>query len=285
MRIDLHAHSTASDGTDTPAELVARARANGLDVVAVTDHDSTAGWGEAIDARPRGLTLVPGAEFSCVHIDDSGRRTALHLLGYLFDPDHPALRAERARLRGSRRARGAAIVANLVADGVPISWDRVRELAGSGVVGRPHIARALVEAGVVATVGEAFEELLSSTSKHYVRKDDTEVFRALALVRAAGGVAVFAHPYAVTRGPIVGPEAIAALAAAGLAGVEANHPDHDPAQRAALAGLAGELGLIVTGASDYHGANKLTPLGACVTDPDQFAALVDRATARQPVSG
>ncbi len=283
MRIDLHTHSTASDGTDSPAELVANAAAAGLDVVAITDHDTTAGWDSAVAALPRGLTLVPGAEFSCAHAAADGRRVSLHLLGYLFDRVHPGLRAERARLRASRLGRGRAIVDNLAADGIAVSWQRVSELAAGGAVGRPHIARVLVENGVVGSVGEAFGELLSSSSKYYVRKADTEVFDAIALVRAAGGVAVFAHPLATRRGPVVDQSVIAAMAEAGLAGLEVDHPDHTDEQRHRLAGLGRELDLIVTGSSDYHGRNKTVALGACTTAPEQYAALVDRAIARTPV--
>src|ERR1700712_2662765 len=139
MRIDLHAHTTASDGTDSPAELVRAASAANLDVLAITDHDTTAGWDEAFAARPDGLTIVPGVEFSCVHHDPDGRRVSLHLLAYLVDRDNPAIRPEWARLRDSRRTRAETMVGRLVADGYPISWPQVLALAGEGAVGRPHI--------------------------------------------------------------------------------------------------------------------------------------------------
>lgn len=283
MRIDLHAHSTASDGTDSPGELVAAAAAAGLDVLAVTDHDTTAGWAPALAARPEGLTIVPGTEFSCVYFNPDGRRISLHLLGYLFDPDNDALRAERVRLRESRRNRGRAMVANMEADGVPISWARVSELADGGAVGRPHIGRALVEAGLAADVSTAFTTHLSSRSKYYVRKVDMDVFDALRLVRGAGGLPVFAHPLAHRRGPVVGDEVIAAMAAAGLVGLEVDHPDHDPAMRAHAAGLARELGLLGTGASDYHGSNKPTRLADCTTDPQVYEQLMSLPSARRPV--
>lgn len=284
MAIDLHTHTTASDGTDRPAELVAKAGAAGLDVLAITDHDTTAGWADAQAALPDGLTLITGTEFSCAFAEPDGRRISLHLLGYLFDPEHHGLRAERARLRVSRLGRGRAIVDNLVADGVPVSWNRVVEIARGGAVGRPHIARVLVENGVVGSVDEAFAELLSSRSKYYVPKADTDIFDAIALVRDAGGVTVFAHPLARRRGRVVGEDVIAALADAGLDGVEVDHPDHSADDRARLSELAGELGLVGTGASDYHGSNKAIELGRCTTSRTAYERLFSRPTARAPIT-
>lgn len=282
MVIDLHAHSTASDGTDTPTDLVATAAAAGVDVLAITDHDTTAGWRAAFAARPAGMTIVAGTEFSCVYWPDEGRRISLHLLGYLYDPDHEALRAERARLRESRLQRGRQMVANMAADGVPISWPQVSALAGDGAVGRPHIGRALVESGVVPDVNAAFRDLLSSRQRYYVRKVDTDVFEAIRLVRAAGGLPVFAHPLARRRGPVVSEEVIARMAEAGMVGLEVDHPDHDADDRAHAAGLARELGLIGTGSSDYHGTNKATPLAACTTTPEAYEALLALPSARRP---
>ncbi len=263
---------------------MAKAAAAGLDVVAITDHDTTGGWDEATACLPAGLTLVPGAEFSCMYLDDAGQRISLHLLGYLFDPDHEGLRAERARLRVSRLGRGRAIVDNLAADGVPVTWNRVVEVARGGAVGRPHIARVLIENGVVSDVDDAFRELLSSKSKYYVPKADSEVFDAIRLIREAGGVTVFAHPLARRRGAVVDDAAISAMAQAGLHGIEVDHPDHAADDRAHLGGLAAELGLISTGSSDYHGANKTVSLGAYVTAPAAFEALVGQASARTPLT-
>jgi hypothetical protein len=284
VTIDLHTHSTASDGTDRPAELVAKAAAANLSVLAITDHDTTAGWDEALGALPPGLTLVTGTEFSCAYNEPDGTRISLHLLGYLFDPDYDGLRAERARLRVSRLSRGRAIVDNLIADGVPVTWNRVVEIARGGAIGRPHIARVLVENGVVASVDEAFAALLSSRSKYYVPKADSDVFEAIGLVRNAGGITVFAHPLARRRGAVVGEDVIAAMAQAGLHGIEVDHPDHAPDDRARLAVLAGELGLIGTGSSDYHGTNKTIDLGACTTSRAAYEQLLNHETARQPVT-
>jgi 3',5'-nucleoside bisphosphate phosphatase len=283
MLIDLHTHSTASDGTDTPAGLVTAAAAAGIDVLAVTDHDTTAGWAEAFAARPDGMTIVPGTEFSCVYRPDEGRRISLHLLGYLYDPDHEGLRAERARLRETRLQRGRKMVENMAADGIPITWPQVRAVARGGPVGRPHIGRALVDAGVVPDVNTAFRELLSSRQPYYVRKVDTDVFVAIALVRAAGGLPVFAHPLARRRGPVVSDEVIADMAAAGLVGLEVDHPDQDDDDRAHAAVLARDLGLIRTGSSDYHGTNKPTPLAVCSTAPAEYDALLELPSARRPV--
>jgi predicted metal-dependent phosphoesterase TrpH len=285
MRIDLHTHSTASDGTDRPGDLIRAAAAAQLDVVAITDHDTTAGWDEAIAARPEGLTVVPGVEFSCIHDGTAtgGRRTSLHLLAYFVDPDNPAIQQEWSRLRDGRRVRGRTMVDALVADGYPITWQQVSDLADSGSVGRPHIGRALVQAGVVPDVTTAFSELLSSRQKYYVRKPDSDVFDAIRLVRDAGGLPVFAHPIARRRGPVVADEVIAEMAAAGMVGLEVNHPDHDAADRAHAAGLARELGLLGTGSSDYHGTNKPTPIGECLTDPDVYEQLLALPAARRPV--
>lgn len=283
MRIDLHAHSTASDGTDSPAELLAAAVTADLQVVALTDHDTTAGWAEATAALPPGLSLVAGAEFSCVSESADGRRVSLHLLGYLFDPTHPELRAERRRLRDDRRTRARRIVDNLQQDAIPITWERVSALAGRGAVGRPHLARALVDAGVVPDVAAAFASVLSPRSRYYVRKADTEVLTAVRLIRAAGGVPVFAHPLARRRGQVVGDETVAAMAAAGLAGIEVDHPDLDDDDRAHAAALAADLDLIPTGSSDYHGRNKTTRLGDCTTSPEAFERLLSQPTSGRPV--
>ena len=284
MKIDLHTHSTASDGTDTPAELVQKAAAAGLNVVAITDHDTTRGWLPATDALPAGLTLVRGTEFSCAWFEGGERRIGLHLLGYLYSPGDEDLRVERARLRADRTGRGRAIVENMIRDGIPITWERVSELADGGSVGRPHIGRVLVEAGLVPDVNAAFTELLSSRGRYYVRKQDLDVVTAIRLIAAAGGVTVFAHPLARRRGPVVSDDVIATLAAAGLDGLEVDHPDHDPADRVHLRQLAADLGLAATGSSDYHGTNKAISLGAETTDPAEYEALLARRnTALAPI--
>lgn len=283
MIIDLHTHSTASDGTDSPAELVAAAVAAGVEVLAITDHDTTAGWDAALAARPDGLTIVRGSEFSCVHHVDETHRISLHMLGYLYDPDDVELRAERARLRATRRERGRQMVENMAADGIPISWDQVAAIAGGGPVGRPHLGRALVAAGVVPDVDTAFRELLSSRQPYYVRKVDTDVFDAVRLIRGAGGLPVFAHPRARRRGPVVSDELIDQLAEAGMVGLEVDHPDQDERDRAEVAALARDLGLITTGSSDYHGANKPTPIAACTSKAESYEALVALPSALKPV--
>jgi hypothetical protein len=282
LRIDLHTHSTASDGTASPAELMASAAEAGLDVVALTDHDTTDGWAAVELSRPAGLTVVPGMELSCRWIPDDQPPISVHLLAYLFDPEHPGLMSERTRLRQERLGRGEKIATALAAAGYPVSWDRIVEASEGGVVGRPHIARALVQAGVVGSVDEAFADLLHPRSPHYVAKRDTEVREGIALVRAAGGVPVFAHGLATKRGRVVGDDAIRAMVDAGLLGLEVDHPDHTEEERAHLRELAHELGLIVTGSSDYHGTNKTTPIGACTTDPEQLEALLAAGTGSAP---
>ncbi|OPG04885.1 phosphatase [Streptomyces sp. GKU 895] len=281
MRIDLHTHSTASDGTDTPAELVRNAAAAGLDVVALTDHDTTRGHAEAVAALPEGLTLVTGAELSC-RIDG----VSMHLLAYLFDPAEPELLAERELVRDDRVPRARGMVAKLQALGVPVTWEQVARIAGDGSVGRPHVATALVELGVVPTVSDAFtEDWLADGGRAYVEKHETDPFEAIRLVKAAGGVTVFAHPGAHKRGRTVPEAAIAKMATAGLDGIEVDHMDHDPETRDRLRGLAADLGLLVTGSSDYHGSRKTVALGEFRTDPEVYGEITRRATGAFPVPG
>ncbi len=284
MRIDLHTHSAVSDGTDSPAQVLGAAAAAGLDVVALTDHDTTDGWAEVAGARPAGLTVVPGMELSCRWFPGDQPPISVHLLAYLFDPTSPALAAERARLRAERLTRGERIVDALAADGYPVSWATVVRRSGGGVVGRPHVARALVDAGVVASVDEAFSTLLHHSSQYYVAKADTDVLAGIAMVREAGGVPVFAHGLARSRGRVVGDAALATMAEAGLLGLEVDHPDHEPADREQLRRLATELDLLTTGSSDYHGSNKRTPIAACTTHPDQYARLLDLGTGSAPLA-
>ncbi|MFE4312168.1 PHP domain-containing protein [Streptomyces sp. NPDC056891] len=281
MRIDLHTHSTASDGTDSPAELVRNAAAAGLDVVALTDHDTTRGRAEAIAALPEGLTLVTGAELSC-RVDGIG----LHMLAYLFDPEEPALLAERELVRDDRVPRARAMVGKLQELGVPVTWEQVARIAGDGSLGRPHVAEALVELGVVPDVSGAFTpEWLADGGRAYVEKHELDPIDAIRLVKAAGGVTVFAHPLAVKRGQVLPEASIARLAEAGLDGIEVDHMDHDEATRARLRGLAKELGLLTTGSSDYHGSRKTCRLGEYTTDPEIYGEITRRAAGAFPVPG
>ncbi|MFC9298533.1 PHP domain-containing protein [Streptomyces sp. NPDC057011] len=281
MRIDLHAHSTASDGTDTPAELVLGAAAAGLDVIALTDHDTVGGYAEAVAALPVGLTLVTGAELSC-RLDGVG----MHMLAYLFDPEEPELARERELVRDDRTPRAQAMVGKLRALGVDVTWEQVARIAGEGSVGRPHIATALVELGVVPTVSDAFTpDWLADGGRAYAEKHELDPFDAIRLVKAAGGVTVFAHPAAVKRGECVPETAIAELAAAGLDGIEVDHMDHDTDTRARLRGLAADLGLLTTGSSDYHGSRKTCRLGEYTTDPEIYGEITRRATGAFPVPG
>lgn len=284
MRIDLHVHSDASDGTDRPSDLVRKAFAVGLDGIALTDHDTVAGHAEAATALralpssdPRPFVVVPGAEISCMQGDVS-----LHLLGYLFDPTNAELASELDLLRSDRVRRARAMVARLRDLGAPITWQEVSAIAGNGVVGRPHVARALVDAGVVADVSAAFTpDWIGNGGRAYVEKYSLTPARAIGLVRGAGGVTVFAHPAAATRGAVVDVAAIETFASAGLDGLEVDHPDHDPPTRARLREIASDLGLLVTGSSDYHGSVKDTELGANTTDAEVFDALTGRATGGQ----
>jgi 3',5'-nucleoside bisphosphate phosphatase len=279
VRADLHSHSTASDGTSTPAEVMRRARAAGLDVIALTDHDTVAGHDEARAARPAGLTLVPGMELSC-RLDGH----SVHLLGYLFDPGDPELAAETARIRESRLRRAEEMVERLAELGVPVTWERVQAIAGEGVVGRPHVARAMVEAAVIGSPDQAFgPEWIGEGGRAYVPRYALDPARAIGLVRAAGGVSVLAHPRA--RGWEVPDDVIAGLAAAGLAGIEVWHPDQDQAQRTALQGLAARLNLVASGGSDDHGELTGYRLGSDTIAPDAYERLVSQATGAAPARG
>ncbi|MEU2450423.1 PHP domain-containing protein [Streptomyces sp. NPDC012765] len=281
MRIDLHAHSTASDGTDTPAELVLAAAGAGLDVVALTDHDTVRGHSEAIAALPAGLTLVTGAELSC-RLDGVG----VHMLAYLFDPEEPEFARERELVRDDRTPRARTMVGKLQDLGVDVTWEQVARIAGDGSVGRPHIATALVELGVVDTVSDAFTpDWLADGGRAYAEKHELDPFEAVRLVKAAGGVTVLAHPAAVKRGRCVSESTLAELAGAGLDGIEVDHMDHDTDTRARLRGLAAELGLLTTGSSDYHGSRKTCRLGEYTTDPEIYGEITRRATGAFPVPG
>ncbi|SNY05561.1 PHP domain-containing protein [Paractinoplanes atraurantiacus] len=275
-RIDLHCHSTASDGTLTPAELVKAGAEAGLDVMAITDHDTTGGWEAAAAARPEGLQLVRGAELSC-RWHGAEPPIALHMLAYLFDPAEPRLAGDLARLRTDREQRAEKIVNKLAADGVPITWEEVHGYAAGGSVGRPHIAQALIRAGLVRTTTEAFHSQWLG-ARYFVPKSDLDVFEAVRAVRAAGGVTVFAHPRATVRGRVVPDRLIVELAEAGLFGLEADHEDHSPEERAHVRALAESLGLVVTGSSDFHGTHKTVRLGAFLTASSAYEKIVSAAT-------
>ena len=275
VRIDLHVHSNASDGTDDPAEVVRRASAAGLDVFALTDHDTQAGLASAqAEAVGSGVTLIPGMELSAL-VD--GR--SVHLLAYLSDPDDPELRAETAQIRDDRTYRAKAMVARAQELGADVSWDQVAAIAGDAVVGRPHIARALAAAGVVATPADAFTpDWIADGGRAFVDRYAIELPRAVSLVRAAGGVPVLAHPR--SPGYEVADEVIARLVDSGLCGIEVYHPDHDQPERDRLTALAASLGLIATGGSDDHGSFNNHGLGRETTPPDEYELLLALARSR-----
>ncbi|WP_377640963.1 PHP domain-containing protein [Oryzobacter terrae] len=275
MPIDLHTHSTASDGTEAPAVVMERAAEAGLDTVALTDHDTTIGWDDAASAARRlGLTLVPGIEVSCARGWQS-----IHLLAYLPDPTHPDLADELEQARTSRDTRLDRMVARMAADGLPVTVESVRdEVEPGATAGRPHIADALVRAGVVAHRDEAFATVLGNDSPYYVSHYAPDPVRAVEVVRAAGGAAVVAHAWSATRGRVVADEVIEEMVDAGLTGLEVHHRDHTPEAVRHLTDLAAALGLVVTGSSDYHGEGKLNRLGEFTTDPDVLAALEDVAS-------
>jgi predicted metal-dependent phosphoesterase TrpH len=275
VKIDLHAHSNVSDGTEAPAEVMAAAAAAGLDVVALTDHDSTDGWAEASSAAHEyGVALVPGMEISC----RTEQGISVHLLSYLHDPNHTGLLDEITKAKDARQTRAERMV-TLLAEDYPLSWDDViHHVAPGATLGRPHIADALVAAGVVADRSEAFTSILTSHSRYFVQHYAPEPALAVELVRAAGGVPVFAHPVASSRGRVVGERTYKDMIDAGLAGLEVDHRDNSEEGREFLRGLAARHGLLITGSSDYHGAGKPNRLGENLTSPEVFARIEELGT-------
>jgi predicted metal-dependent phosphoesterase TrpH len=273
VRIDLHSHSTVSDGTDPPAEVMRRARAAGLDVVALTDHDTLAGHDEARRALPPGLVLVPGMELSCRLGGHS-----VHLLAYHVDPAHTGLADQLHAITTDRVRRAQDMVGKLRELGVDITWEQVAAIAGNGVVARPHIARAMVAAGAISSPDQAFTpEWIGSGGRAYVSRYALDPEHAISLVSSAGGVSVLAHPGASQGGWVIGDEAVAQLARAGLGGLEVAHPDHDDAERIRLAALAATLGLVSSGGSDDHGSLTGHRLGCETTAPGEYERLMSRA--------
>jgi len=275
VRIDLHTHSNVSDGTETPAGVIISAAAAGLDVIALTDHDSTDGWRlAAAAAKEHGVTFVPGMEISC----RTEQGISVHLLSYLHDPSHPGLLEEITKSKDARLTRAERMV-TLLSEDYPLTWDDViHHVAPGATVGRPHIADALVAAGVVADRSEAFTSILTSHSRYFVQHYAPDPAIAVELVRAAGGVPVFAHPVASARGRIVGERTYREMIDAGLLGLEIEHRDNPEEGRGFLRNMASEHGLLITGSSDYHGAGKPNRLGENLTSPDVLARIEELAT-------
>lgn len=284
MRIDLHTHTDRSDGTDTPAELVRNARAADVDVLAITDHDTTVGWDEATDAaQALGVRLLRGIEVSTRYAGHG-----VHLLAYLPDPSHPELVAELDRVLDGRDNRLPGILARLRELDIYLEADDVRRRAGdAAALGRPHVADALVEAGVVNSRDQAFAELLGPGGPAYVDRYAADLVTMIHTVADAGGVTVIAHPWASRHEhSALDGEGLQRLRDHGLAGVEVDHEDHDTATRERLRGLARELDLVVTGSSDYHGLGKEGhDLGCNTTDPEQLERLLELAARAAEKSG
>jgi predicted metal-dependent phosphoesterase TrpH len=274
MRIDLHAHSSVSDGTDSPAQLVSNAAAAGLDVIALTDHDTTAGWAEAVaEAQLRGIKLLRGAELSTSAA--SGDTT--HMLAYLFDPSAPGLTAELQRAPEQRRERIRRIVENLSAD-YDISFESVAaRVQPDSMFGKPHIAEELAALGIVPSNLHAYDTLLADGSKYEVDVERMSPATAVRLITEAGGVAVIAHPRDGGRGKGLNLAELAELKEAGLFGLEVFHREHTTSARTELLGIAHSLDLSVTGASDYHGSRKPNRLGENTTQQDVLDAMLTAA--------
>ncbi|TCC60402.1 PHP domain-containing protein [Kribbella pittospori] len=278
MRIDLHTHSNRSDGTDPVDVLIAHAQQAGLDVIALTDHDTADGWTDGRRAAEQlEIGFVPGIEISC-----KLRGISVHLLGYLLDPSQPELAEELRIVRDGRTDRIPSIVARLNSIGVSLTVDEVlAQATGTPSVGRPHVADALVANGTVANRGEAFDRYLADGRAGHVSHYAIEPGRAIDLVRAAGGVPVIAHPWGRSSYKVMTQDTIAALVADhGLAGIEVDHQDHSAESRTTLHRIADELGIIATGSSDHHGAGKIDhELGVNSTEPEQFERLLEVAKA------
>ena len=279
--IDLHTHTTVSDGTDTPAQLVNKALAQGLDTLAITDHDAIAGWASAVQTLRVDLKLVLGAEISCL----TKAGVSVHMLGLLFDGTNSMLLEALENTRDERLPRMRKIIELMQADGIDISIADVEAAMPPGAtMGRPHLADALVAKRIIKTRDEAFLELLNNDSKYYVAHLAPTPVEAIKLIRAAGGVAVIAHPFASMRGQILQSSDFIDLKEAGLNGIEVNHRDQSNEERLSLLSIASDLDLVMTGSSDYHGTGKLNSLGENVTDPAEWERLEAMADARRVVT-
>jgi predicted metal-dependent phosphoesterase TrpH len=279
--IDLHTHTNCSDGTDSPRELVNKAIVQGLEVLGISDHDTTAGWKEAIETLRGSLKLALGSEISCLTQDG----VSVHMLGLLFDPDHEEMQRVLEETRDGRLPRMRKMIEKMRAEGMDISMEDVEQAMPAGAtMGRPHLADALVAKKIVKSRDEAFIDLLHNESRFYVSHAAPTPVEAIALIRRAGGVAVIAHPFASHRGQILKPEDFSELVAAGLNGIEVDHRDQNPDERAMLRAIAHELDLVITGSSDYHGTGKLNSLAENHTHTEQWEKLESQSNARRVVS-
>jgi len=281
VKIDLHTHSTYSDGTDKPSELINKALAAGITIIGLTDHDSVSGWQEATKALRSGISLVPGAEISCQTTDG----ISVHILGLLFDANNTELMNTLEKTRENRHGRMEKIIARINEAGIDITMNDVLEqLSDGATLGRPHLADALVKKGVVTSRDEAFTQMLHNNSKYYVSHYSPTPEAAIALIKAAGGVSVIALPMASHRGRTISLETFGSLIDSGLDGIEVDHRDHSPDEKKQLISLASESNLVMTGASDYHGNGKLNSLGEYTTNPDEWERLESRANARRVIT-
>ena len=279
--IDLHTHTTFSDGTDTPTQLINKALAVGITTIALTDHDSISGWQEATTALRPGICLVPGAEVSCQTLDG----ISVHILGLLFDSSNTELIDTLEKTRENRFGRMEKIIAKINEAGIEISMSEVLEqLSDGATLGRPHLADALIKKGVVASREEAFTQMLHNHSKYYVSHYSPTPEAVIKLIKDAGGVSVIAHPMASHRGRTISLDTFGSLIQAGLDGIEVDHRDHSAEEKTQLISLAKESKLVMTGASDYHGNGKLNLLGEYTTEPAQWQKLEERASARRVLS-
>ncbi|MGC1206928.1 MAG: PHP domain-containing protein [Ornithinimicrobium sp.] len=273
--IDLHTHSTCSDGTQEPGDVIRSAAAAGIDVVALTDHDVISGWTPASQAASSlGVTLVPGVELST-----QVEGISVHILAYLIDPEHGELAALMTAIRTHRETRMRRTVDLLSADGYPVDYDAILDHVGAGVtLGRPHVADALVRSGTFVDRNAVFEDLLHSRSRYYVRHWAPQASDAVDVIRAAGGVPIMAHPFAHARGRTVNETVIGQLVEAGLGGLEVHHRDHDALAMQQAGALCTRWGLIQTGSSDYHGTGKSNALAEFTTDPAQFERILEQGS-------
>jgi predicted metal-dependent phosphoesterase TrpH len=279
--IDLHTHTTFSDGTDTPTQLINKALAAGITTIALTDHDSISGWQEATTALRPGIALVPGAEVSCQTPDG----ISVHILGLLFDPSNTELINTLEKTRENRFGRMEKIIAKINEAGIDITMSEVLEqLSDGATLGRPHLADALVKKGVVASREEAFTQMLHNHSKYYVSHYSPTPEAVIKLIKGAGGVSVIAHPMASHRGRTISLDTFGSLIQAGLDGIEVDHRDHSPQEKTQLIALARDSKLVMTGASEYHGNGTLNLLGEYTTEPAQWQKLEERANARRVLS-
>jgi predicted metal-dependent phosphoesterase TrpH len=278
--IDLHTHSNASDGTDSPAVLLAKAKTNNLSVVALTDHDTDQGWEEAEKYLPNNLQLVLGAEFSA----SDNRGKSVHIVGLMFDNSNSTIQEIFTKVKESRFGRAEQIVKRMEESGIPISFEELLDIAPpETTIGRPHIADLLVKKGIAKNRDEVFSNLLGNDSPFYIAHWAPSTKEVISAISNAGGVSILAHPRSTWKEFSLYQDNITNIVNEGLDGIEVAHRDHSEAAKAEVLATALEYDLVQVGSSDYHGNGKLNRLAENSTNPEQWYRLVEIAHSRKAI--